>query len=148
MTYLNAEVHVFNRALAFQITSQSKECEEFLSALVGNSYTTTGGWTIRIADVPELNIENKTIFLRGSETSANLRVDRNWGLDSQWDTLAIASDVRYALTEFDNSVYNFVHIPTAVGVNFIEIDKGQSLSQSEPSTSSEGNKATLPEINN
>lgn len=112
---LTAKVHTFERALAFQVLEQSPEVAAYLQK-IGGSYKANNGWTISTHKVPELNVEAKTIFLRGTNVDANRRVDRTWGLDSDRQRDSIIAEAELALAEFQWSIKN-----NPGGVHFVVV---------------------------
>ena len=60
----------------FKVKSQSMEVDDFLRALNGY-FVASNGWTIASFKKPEIDIENKIVYIRGSETTKDLRVDVN-----------------------------------------------------------------------
>lgn len=94
---LDYTIGKFERALDFQVTKQSTK---YTNALKQASFTASNGWTITTADCPELNVKSKTIYLRGADSSKDLRVDRTWDLSSDLKRDQIVSEATHALEEF------------------------------------------------
>ena len=97
MTDLNYNLIPFEKAFVFQVTGQS----ERLSNYVYNNgpIYLSNGWKVDVSVEPEIRIADKTIFLRGSDSNANLRVDKTYNLPSNYTRDQILSDVNYALKE-------------------------------------------------
>lgn len=77
---LSVYVESFEKAIAFQVVNQSTEITDFIKR--NGTFHTSDGWNVAIDNVPELDILNKTIYLRGSDASQNKRVDRTWDISN------------------------------------------------------------------
>jgi hypothetical protein len=78
---LNVYLNKYVRAFIFQIVNQSSSLNDFLAS-VGGTLVTSNGWKITTGIAPEVNILDKTIWLRGNDSEQNLRVHRCWNLSS------------------------------------------------------------------
>ena len=77
---LSVYVEPFEKAIAFQVVNQSTEITDFIKR--NGTFHASNGWNVAIDNVPELDILNKTIYLRGSDASQNKRVDRTWDISN------------------------------------------------------------------
>jgi hypothetical protein len=114
---INYDLKAFERAFAFQIKSQDPEVTSFLRS-IGGIFTASNGWKIKISKVPEINVFSKTIYLRGTDSSKNLRIDRTWNVPSNSYRDSVISGVSDAITELISSVnarlnyQTYMYIPT------------------------------------
>ncbi len=88
----------YERAFTFQILSQDSVVEDAINS-VGGSFLTSNGWTIRVNRSPEVKVISKRIFLRGSNSSLDLRVDRTWNFGSNRERDMYMRELEYALEE-------------------------------------------------
>jgi hypothetical protein len=93
----------FEKAYAFQITDQDPAVKSFLDNRSG-SFSASNGWVIKLAKVPEVNVFSKTIYLRGSNSSGNFRIDRTWNLPNNTMRDRVISEVSTAISELISSV--------------------------------------------
>lgn len=100
---INYDLKAFERAFAFQITRQDPEVASFLKS-IGGIFTASNGWKIKISKVPEINVFSKTIYLRGTDSSKNLRIDRTWNTPSNRFRDTVITEVSAAITELISSV--------------------------------------------
>lgn len=99
---LKFEFFPFERALAFQITGQTPE---YLKDIKENgNFEASNGWTITSDACPEISAQRKTIFLRGSDNTKDLRVHRIWDLSSNDVRDRIIYEASKALNEFKYAV--------------------------------------------
>lgn len=110
------DLKAFECAYAFQITSQDPIIAAYLNR-IGGTYYASNGWKIRISKVPEIDVFSKTIYLRGSDASKDLRVDRTWNLPSNSFRDAVIGEVATAITEIISSARDYSHF---VSVSFFE----------------------------
>jgi hypothetical protein len=89
----------FDKAFALQITHQSPKCREYLGML-GGTYHAINGWAITSVNIPEVATSRHTIYLRGDNTSRDLRVDRTYNLPSNWERDMLINSISLALNEF------------------------------------------------
>lgn len=107
----------FERAFIFQITKQDSKVKSLLERIGGTFYA-SNGWKIQISAEPEVNVFSKTIFLRGSNASLDLKVDRTWNLPSNSFRDSVISQVKRALSEIISSAKTFNNFVTSDGVVF------------------------------
>jgi hypothetical protein len=62
-------------------------------------FTASNGWTVKVDIGPELDIKNKTIYLRGSNRDMDLRIDRTWDLESNYNRDKYIDQVDQAIGE-------------------------------------------------
>ena len=128
---LKTRIYTFEKALAFQVLEQEPKVQTYLSS-IGGSYIASNGWTITIAKMPELNADKKIIALRSGNWEHNLRIDRTWGLASNYQRDSIINEAEAALSEFKWAVtynpgaVNFVIIPAKVASKPIEAGNGEN----------------------
>jgi hypothetical protein len=94
---LSVYLESFEKAIAFQVTNQDLSIKDFIKKNV--SFHASNGWTITIANAPELDVRAKTIYLRGSDNSLDKRVDRTWDMNSNYSRDTVTSSVDKALNE-------------------------------------------------
>ncbi len=99
---LSVYLEPFEQAIAFQVTSQSTTITDFIKQ--SGSFRASNGWTITIQNGPELDIKNKAIFLRGSDSSLDLRVDRTWDINDNYNRDKYIADADKALNELVSAV--------------------------------------------
>lgn len=100
---INYNLKAFEKAFAFQITSQDSVIDSWLKG-IGGVFTASNGWKIKISKVPEINVFSKTIYLRGSDSSKNLRIDRTWNTPSNRFRDNVITEVSDAIAELISSV--------------------------------------------
>lgn len=105
----------FVKAFIFQIVNQNKKLDEFLQALGGVFYT-SNGWKIKQGKAPEVNIAEKTIWLRGGDKHQDLRVHRYWNLSSDLVRDKYITEIDSALNEFASSANEAPKV--SVGIDF------------------------------
>lgn len=109
------DLKAFERAFAFQITRQDPEVASFVRS-IGGIFTASNGWKIKISKVPEINVFSKTIYLRGTDSSKNLRIDRTWNTPSNRFRDNVVKEVSDAITELISSVYARLNFQTYMQV--------------------------------
>ena len=97
---LNAYLVPFERAFCFQIAEQDSKLSRALQD--HRPYLASNGWTVTRANVPEINLRDKTIYLRGDNGDKDLRVHRIWDLSNDSTRDAILNQINDALQEFVN----------------------------------------------
>jgi len=98
---LTYKIHALDRAIAFQIIEQSPEVSKIMKTRVWNeACLVSNGWTIKQSNCPAIDVNNRIIFLRGSDSSKDLRIDRIWDLSSDSYRDSIINQVDSALKEF------------------------------------------------
>jgi len=86
-----------DNALTFQVESQSPVVTCYLKQLGG--YEASNGWTVKSHFYPGIDMESKTIFVRGSNLSMDTRPDAVWGMDTEGRDATVA-EVYSAIQEF------------------------------------------------
>ena len=99
---LSVYLEPFEKAIAFQVTSQSTTITDFINR--GGAFLASNGWKVTIQKGPELDIKNKTIYLRGSDSSLNLRVDRTWDINDNYSRDKYIAQVDNALNELTSTL--------------------------------------------
>lgn len=90
------------QAFIFQITNQDTKVTKFLKN-AGNVFSASNGWQVRTEVEPEVNYAKKIVYLRGSDSSKDSKIDRTWNMDdSQVNT--VISEVNVALQELIKAV--------------------------------------------
>lgn len=92
----------FEKAYAFQITDQDPAVKSFIDR--NGSFSASNGWIIKLAKVPEVNVFSKTIYLRGSNSSDDFRIDRTWNLPSNTMRDRVINEVSTAISELISSI--------------------------------------------
>ncbi len=95
---LRYKINPYERAFTFQILSQDKVVEDAINS-IGGSFVSSNGWTICAKNSPELKVVSKRIFLRGKNTSRDMRIDRTWNFKSNYARDLYMSEVDKALAE-------------------------------------------------
>lgn len=127
----------FEKGFAFQITYQSPKVREYLAQL-GGTYRAFNGWKVKSVNCPEIHVEDRTVYVRGNDSSMDLRVERVHYLSSDFQRNLIAGAVNSALQEFIgrmNSVEivaGYVAPAAGVAVELTESSK-PSVSGNDPS---------------
>lgn len=92
----------FQQGFIFQITHQDYKVTRFLKEK-GSYFTASNGWQVQIEAEPEINIHSKIIYLRGFDSSKDLKVDRTYNIgDGLVNT--VISEVNTALHELIKTV--------------------------------------------
>jgi hypothetical protein len=115
MISISANLKQYEQAVVFQVTDESPEIATYLNRY--GHYITSNGWTIVKAEVPELDVRRKIIFLRGSDFDKRRRVTRIWNLSSDSKASTIIAQVDKAIQEFVNAVYNSVFVSPRIAHN-------------------------------
>ena len=97
---LSAFLVPFERAFCFQITEQHSKLSRALQD--HGSYLASNGWTVTRANVPEIKLRDKTIYLRGDDGDKDLRVHRIWDLSNDRARDKYLNQINDALQEFVN----------------------------------------------
>jgi hypothetical protein len=82
----------------FTIEEQPEDLTMFIKSRRNQAYRTSNGWTVAIDVEPQVNIDDKTIYLRGSDGDADDKIDRHWGLTSK-QVKKVINDVDRALED-------------------------------------------------
>lgn len=81
-------LHKLEGALVFQITEQSKSLTEYVQDI--GKFVASNGWAISCSRYPEIDIESKTISIRGMYKYLDLQPDFVFGMaNSERDRLAV-----------------------------------------------------------
>lgn len=84
-------------AITFQIVDQSNEVTNYLKR-VGTHYA-PNGFKVKVDRFPEIDLDKKMIFLRGSRDSKDLKVCRVQNLGGQKQVNKVANDIQKALED-------------------------------------------------
>lgn len=87
----------FEKAVTFQIIYQDKTLTNYVKET--DTFVASNGWKVKVDAEPEIDILNKTIYLMGSDSSKDLKIDRTWNLASNYERDQIISAVHKALAE-------------------------------------------------
>lgn len=98
---LSVYLEPFERAIAFQVTNQDPKITDFIKR--NGSFVASNGWTVTSQVAPELDIKRKIVYLRGSNSSKDKRVDRTWDLRSNSNRDEYISAANQALQELVNA---------------------------------------------
>ena len=96
-------------AISFQIVSQSSKITNYVKDM--HVFTARNGWKIRVDQEPEIDINNKTIYLQGDDNSKNQRVYNDWSFSSNRKRDQIINEVHDALADLV-STYKSSEKPT------------------------------------
>ena len=108
--YILAE---YKEGLIFQMVDQSPSAKSFLDVHGFKGITMPNGWTVAIHKKPEIDIENKIIYLRGSSVSKDSKIDKLINFP-QAGIKSIIKEVNYALIMFDEYVRQHKNSGSAV----------------------------------
>lgn len=92
----------FHQGFIFQIINQDNRVTQFLKNK-GNYFNATNGWQVQLEVEPEINFTNKIIYLRGSDSTKDTKVDRTYNMEDNKVTELISS-VNLALAELIKAV--------------------------------------------
>lgn len=95
---LSVYLDKFENAIAFQVAKQDSKITNFIKNIGGTFYA-GNGWKVRIGLYPELDIAGRSIYLQGDEKGHDLRVDRKWKLESNYNRDLYISQANAALQE-------------------------------------------------
>lgn len=112
----------FVKAFIFQIVNQNKRLDEFLKT-VGGTYRATNGWKIKTSKAPEVDIDSKTIWLRGGDKQQDLRVHRYWNISSDFIRDKYIAEIDSALNEFANSANGVPPVDVRIEFGPVETPK-------------------------
>lgn len=99
---INYDLKAFEKAFAFQIKSQDPAITSYLQA-IGGTFHASNGWKVVLSKVPEINVFSKTIYVRGTNSSKDLRIDRTWNLPSNSYRDTVIKEVSDAISEIISS---------------------------------------------
>ena len=106
---LSAFIEKADRAIAFQIVHQD---DKITNKLRNGSFIASNGWAVKMDIAPEIDILNKTIYLRGSDTSKDSRISRVWDLSSNSNRDTYVKEIDSALDE----LVHWANSPTKIVV--------------------------------
>ena len=111
---LSVYLDAFEKAIAFQVTDQSTKITDFIKR--NGPFVASNGWTIAVESAPELDVATKTIFLRGSNSSLDKRVDRTWDINSNYNRDNVICAADDALNELVHAVASPFLYATVSGI--------------------------------
>jgi hypothetical protein len=94
---LSVYLEPFERAIAFQVTNQNPQITDYIKQ--NGIFRASNGWTVTCQVAPELDIATKTIYLRGSNSNLDKRVDRTWDLKDNYRRDKYINEADQALKE-------------------------------------------------
>ena len=113
---LSVYLEPFEKAIAFQVTSQSPTITDFINR--GGAFLASNGWKVTIQKGPELDVKNKVIYLRGSDSSLDLRVDRIWDIKDNYSRVMYITQIDKALNELVSTLASpFLYTAALAGSN-------------------------------
>jgi hypothetical protein len=108
---LNYRLVKYETAFTFRILSQSRIIKAAIDS-IGGTFVASNGYKIMIRRSPEVKVVTKRLFLRGSNTSKDDRIDRTWNFSSNWERDMKAQELEQAVAElisfandYENSCY-------------------------------------------
>ena len=108
---LNYKLVKYETAFTFRILSQSRIIKAAIDS-IGGTFVASNGYKVMIKRSPEVKVVTKRLFLRGSNTSKDHRIDRTWNFSSNWERDMKAEELERAVAEvisfansFENSCY-------------------------------------------
>ena len=108
---LDYKIVKYETAFTFRILSQSRVIKAAIDS-IGGTFDASNGYKVMIKRTPEVKVVTKRLFLRGSNTSKDLRIDRTWNFSSNWERDMKAEELERAIAElisfanaFENSCY-------------------------------------------
>lgn len=94
---LSYHLNQLKSAVTLQIVEQDDRILNFLKKV--KVFTAKNGWRIASDRKPEINVDEKIIFVRGRNTQDDLKIARAMGLGNDKDTKKIHDGIDQALTE-------------------------------------------------
>jgi hypothetical protein len=91
--------------IVFQVVEQDERVTNYLDAL-GGSYTAPNGWRIQRDKSPEIDVDKKIIFLRGSDSCKDQFVDQVNNMNPK-AAEAIVKAIDSALESFVRAAKNY-----------------------------------------
>ena len=114
----------YETAFTFRILSQSRIIKAAIDS-IGGTFVASNGYKVMINKSPEVKVVTKRLFLRGSNTSKNHRIDRTWNFSSNWERDMKANELKQAVAEvisfanaYENSCYG-IGSDTLIANDFI-----------------------------
>ena len=108
---LSYKIVKYETAFTFRILSQSRIIKAAIDS-IGGTFVASNGYKVMIKRSPEVKVVTKRLFLRGSNTAKNDRIDRTWNFSSNWERDMKAEELERAIEEvisfanhFENSCY-------------------------------------------
>jgi len=93
------------RAFVFQILGQDESLSEYVK--YNGPFRASNGWEVKIVAEPEVNVEERTIYLRGKDSTKDLNAHRNCHFDSNYDRDYVIDEVNSALKELVSSFKSY-----------------------------------------
>jgi hypothetical protein len=114
----------YETAFTFRILSQSRIIKAAIDS-IGGTFVASNGYKIMTKRSPEVKVVTKRLFLRGSNTDKNDRIDRTWNFSSNRERDMKAEELERAIAEvisfanhFENSCYG---LGTDVAWNYTNV---------------------------
>lgn len=85
--------------LSFTVEEQPKNLTDYIESLPSEVFHASNGWKVAIRVEPEINLKDRTIFLRGSDEDMDDRVHSHWGLGGKKEINKIMNQIDRALEE-------------------------------------------------
>jgi hypothetical protein len=67
-------------AFIFRITEQDEKLTSFIKSRHNKCFYANNGWKVVVDEEPEVNVDRKTIYLRGADKYQDGKIDRHWDL--------------------------------------------------------------------
>jgi hypothetical protein len=149
---LRFRIDGFERAFTLQIGYQHSKVNDTLR---DHNYVASNGWVIATDQVPAINLIDRVIYLRGSDTSGNARVVRVYDLPSNLTRDKLISEISDALNQFNYAVHPVQPVLEVQALRARTLGKTYKTDNQSPWTASktetveekaDGNQATKPEV--
>lgn len=108
---LDYKIVKYETAFTFRILSQSRIIKAAIDS-IGGTFVASNGYKVMTKNSPEVKVVTKRLFLRGSNTAKNNRIDRTWNFSDNWERDMKAEELQSAIAEvisfanaYENSCY-------------------------------------------
>ena len=95
---LDYKIVKYETAFTFRILSQSRVIKRALDS-IGGTFVASNGYKVMIKRSPEVKVVTRRLFLRGSNTAKDDRMDRTWNFPNNWERDSAALELEQALSE-------------------------------------------------
>lgn len=101
---LDYHLNLVNHAITFQIVEQDEKISSFLKKV--KVFTAKNGWRVMTSKRPEVLVNEKIIYLRGSKEQYNDDIVRIMGLGNEKEVKKIGASIDQALLELVEAASN------------------------------------------
>lgn len=100
---LDIKLIKFESGLVYQVTYQGPEVKAFIESTKNKMFKASNGWKIKMSYVPEIDRISKTIYLRGSNNTSDLRLTAIH-VASNLERDRLYEDIETTLAEFADAI--------------------------------------------